>query len=188
MQQILRSTGELAGKAAAGGTGSSEFVRGALVRDSVQHKGKALSEGQVYMIFNRVCARNDQWLSEGKLIEGPMDWIKDKAGQAAGAVAGKAKQIGKNLTTKVTADKLNSAWQKAGSPMDSEEVAKVLTTAGVGDDVVKSVYADLKIPAAGSAADQAAMPDTELDKLIDQLNTKQKKEIVKYLQQQLRAA
>ena len=72
--------------------------------------------------------------------------------------------------------------------MDSEEVAKVLTAAGVGDDVVKSVYADLKIPAAGSAADPAAMPDTELDKLIDQLNTKQKKEIVKYLQQQLRAA
>jgi hypothetical protein len=144
--------------------------------ESQSRKGKKLSEGQVYLVFNRVCAK--------QLNEGPLDAIKGLAGKAAD----KAKTVGKNLTTKVTADKLNSAWKKAGSPLDSEEVAKVITAAGVGDDIVKSVYTDLKIPAAGSAADPAAMPDTELDKLIDQLNTKQKKEIVKYLQQQLRAA
>ena len=139
--------------------------------------GKKLSEGQIYMIFNRVSAQQ-------QLTEGPMDFIKGAAAKGMD----KLRTVGKNLTTKVTADKLNSAWKKAGSPMDSEELAKVLTAAGVGDDVVKSVYADLKIPAAGSAADPSAMPDTELDKLIDQLNIKQKKEIVKYLQQQLRAA
>ena len=166
---------------------------------SVQHKGKALSEGQVYMIFNRVCARNDQWLSEGKLIEGPMDWIKDKAGQAAGAVAGKAKQIGKNLTTKVTADKLNSAWQKAGSPMDSEEVAAILKQAGVGDDVVGKVYTDLKLPAPGaapaagaeekSAAAQATAGGyAEIKKSIMQLNTKDKKRMIAYLTKQLGTA
>ena len=167
--------------------------------ESVQHKGKALSEGQVYMIFNRVCARNDQMLSEGKLIEGPMDWIKDKAGQAAGAVAGKAKQIGKNLTTKVTADKLNSAWQKAGSPMDSEEVAAILKQAGVGDDVVGKVYTDLKLPAPGaapaagaeekSAAAQATAGGyAEIKKTIMQLNTKDKKRMIAYLTKQLGTA
>ena len=150
---------------------------GAVGVESTVITGKKLSEGQIYMIFNRVSAQQ-------QLTEGPMDFIKGAAAKGMD----KLKTVGKNLTTKVTADKLNSAWKKAGSPMDSEELAKVLTAAGVGDDVVKSVYADLKIPAAGSAADPSAMPDTELDKLIDQLNIKQKKEIVKYLQQQLRAA
>jgi hypothetical protein len=150
---------------------------GAVGVESTVITGKKLSEGQVYMIFNRVSAQQ-------QLTEGPMDFIK---GAAAKGMS-KLKTVGKNLTTKVTADKLNSAWKKAGSPLDSEEVAKVITAAGVGDDIVKSVYTDLKIPTAGSAVDPAAMPDTELDKLIDQLNTKQKKEIVKYLQQQLRAA
>ena len=144
-------------------------------KESYYVQTRPLSEGQVYLVFDRVI----------KLNEGPIwDKVKGVAGKAAGAVAQKAGQIGTNLTTKITADKLNSAWKKAGSPMDSEEVAKVLTAAGVGDDIIKQVYTDLKI----SAADPAASSDTELDKLIDQLNTKQKKEIVKYLQQQLRAA
>ena len=140
--------------------------------DSYTPTGKKLSEGQVYLVFNKIVTRNNYLLTEGRLVEGPMDWLKTKA---------------RNLTTKVTADKLNSAWQKAGSPMDSEAVAKVLADAGVNPDVVKKVYTDLKIPAAGAAA-PAAMSDAELDKLIDQLNTKQKKEILTYVQQQLRAA
>jgi hypothetical protein len=143
-------------------------------KESYYVQTRPLSEGQVYLVFDRVV----------KLNEGPIwDKVKGAAGKAVGAVAQKAGQIGTNLTTKVTADKLNSAWKKAGSPTDSEEVAKILTAAGVGDDVVKQVYTDLKISAA-----PAAMSDAELDKLIDQLNTKQKKEILTYVQQQLRAA
>ena len=138
-------------------------------KNSVERTGKKLSEGQVYLVFNKIVTRNNYLLSEGRLAEGPMDWLKTKA---------------KNLTTKVTADKLNSAWKKAGSPMDSEAVAKVLADAGVNPDVVKKVYTDLKIPAAGAAA----MSDAEFGKLIDQLNTKQKKEILTYVQQQLRTA
>ena len=155
---------------------------------SVQHKGKALSEGQVYMIFNRVCARNDQMLSEGKLIEGPMDWIKDKAGQAAGAVAGKAKQIGKNLTTKVTADKLNSAWQKAGSPMDSEELKQfLLSYGGIEAPVVDKVFTDLKISSAPTAQ-ATASGYAEVKKAIAQLNTKDRTRMIAYLTKQLGTA
>ena len=155
---------------------------------SVQHKGNALSEGQVYMIFNRVCARNDQWLSEGKLIEGPMDWIKDKAGQAAGAVAGKAKQIGKNLTTKVTADKLNSAWQKAGSPMDSEELKQfLLSYDGIEAPVVDKVFTDLKI-AAAPAAQATPSGYAEVKKLISTLNTKDRQRMIQYLTKQIGTA
>ena len=142
------------------------------LKNSIERTGKKLSEGQVYLVFNKIVTRNNYLLSEGRLAEGPMDWLKTKA---------------KNLTTKVTADKLNSAWKKAGSPMDSEAVAKVLADAGVNPDVVKKVYTDLKIPAAGAAA-PAAMSDAEFGKLLDQLNTKQKKEILDYVQQQLRTA
>jgi 2-hydroxychromene-2-carboxylate isomerase len=130
------------------------------------------------MVFNRVCAQQ-------QLNEGPIwDKVKGVAGKAAGAVAQKAGQIGKNLTTKFTADKLNSAWQKAGSPTDSEEVAKILTAAGVGDDVVKKVYADLKISAAPEA--QAATGSyAEIKKLIMQLNTKDRQRMIQYLTKQI---
>ena len=139
---------------------------------------RPLSEGQVYLVFDRVV----------KLNEGPIwDKVKGAAGKAVGAVAQKAGQIGTNLTTKVTADKLNSAWKKAGSPMDSEEVAKILTAAGVGDDVVKQVYTDLKISAAPEA--QAATGGyAEVKKAIAQLNTKDRKRMIAYLTKQLGTA
>jgi len=146
--------------------------------------GRLLSEGQVYMIFNRVCARNDQLLSEGKLIEGPLDAIKGMAGKAMGAVAGKAKQIGTNLTTKVTADKLNSAWQKAGAPTDSEEVKAFLTNQNVNPDVINKVFTDLKISATPTAkADSGGY--AEIKKSIMQLNNKDRQRMIQYLTKQL---
>ena len=139
---------------------------------------RPLSEGQVYLVFDRVV----------KLNEGPIwDKVKGAAGKAVGAVAQKAGQIGTNLTTKITADKLNSAWKKAGSPTDSEEVAKILTAAGVGDDIVKQVYTDLKISAAPEA--QAATGGyAEVKKAIAQLNTKDRKRMIAYLTKQLGTA
>ena len=148
---------------------------------------RPLSEGQVYLVFDRVV----------KLNEGPIwDKVKGAAGKAVGAVAQKAGQIGTNLTTKITADKLNSAWKQAGSPTDSEEVAKILTAAGIGDDVVKQVYTDLKLPAPGAAgaeenpaaAQAAAGGYAEIKKAIAQLNTKDRKRMIAYLTKQLGTA
>jgi hypothetical protein len=144
-------------------------------KESYYVQNRPLSEGQVYLVFDRVV----------KLNEGPIwDKVKGAAGKAVGAVAQKAGQIGTNLTTKITADKLNSAWKKAGSPMDSEEVAKVLTAAGVGDDVVKQVYTDLKISAAPAATGGYA----EVKKAIAQLNTKDRTRMIAYLTKQLGTA
>jgi hypothetical protein len=147
-------------------------------KESYYVQTRPLSEGQVYLVFDRVV----------KLNEGPIwDKVKGAAGKAVGAVAQKAGQFGTNLTTKVTADKLNSAWKKAGSPMDSEEVAKILTAAGVGDDVVKQVYTDLKISAAPEA--QAATGGyAEVKKAIAQLNTKDRTRMIAYLTKQLGTA
>ena len=163
-----------AGSGVGSGAAASDLAKQSASSPQTQSReyvGPRLSEGQVYMVFNRVVARNDRLLTEGWLVEGPLDFIKNAA---------------KNLTTKVTADKLNKAWKAAGSPLDSEALSKILGDAGVNADVVKKVYTDLKIPAAGAAP--AAMSDAELDKLIDQLNIEQKKEIAQLLQQQLKAA
>jgi len=137
------------------------------------------------MIFNRVSAQQ-------QLTEGPMDFIKGAAAKGMD----KLKTVGKNLTTKFTADKLNSAWKKAGSPMDSEEVAAMLKQAGVGDDVVSKVYTDLKLPAPGAApaeenpaaAQAAAGGYAEVKKAIAQLNTKDRKRMIAYLTKQLGTA
>jgi hypothetical protein len=120
-----------------------------LKAESIQYNSKKLSEGQVYLVFNRICAT--------QLDEGVFDRVKNVASKAAGAVVNKAKTIGQNLTTKVTADKLNSAWQKAGSPTDSEELKKFLIAQGVDTATVDSVYTSLKIP---SSTATAAEPET----------------------------
>jgi len=73
--------------------------------------------------------------------------------------------------------------------MDSEEVAKILTAAGVGDDVVKQVYTDLKLPAPGAAsAEENSEGYAEIEKAIAQLNTKDRTRMIAYLTKQLGTA
>jgi hypothetical protein len=72
-----------------------------------------------------------------------------------GRAADWAKTKGHNLTTKVTADKLQSAWKKAGSPMDSDKVAQVLQGAGVDPQVINQAYTGLKIPAPAAVSADA---------------------------------
>jgi ribosomal protein L12E/L44/L45/RPP1/RPP2 len=117
-----------------------------------------------------------------------MDWLKTKA---------------KNLTTKVTADKLNAAWQKAGSPTDSEQLKKFLIDQGVATEVVDKVYATMQLPAAGAAPaadaqksqDAAALDPKQAETLyakvkkeILTLDKKSQKQMTAYLQKQLGTA
>ncbi len=145
------------------------------IGESAVKRGKTLSEGRVYLVFKHVCETNNNLIAEGKLVEGPMDAIKGAAGKAANWLQTK----GKNLTTKVTADKLNSAWQKAGSPTDSEELKKFLGSQGVAADVIDSVYKTLKIApekAAGGAADVE-----QVKQMISKLPTDRKARLLKFL-------
>lgn len=165
---------------------SLQRLQAATMGESIQWTGRKLSEGQVYMIFNRV--------SREQLTEGPLDAIKGAAGKAAGWLATK----GKNLTTKVTADKLNSAWQKAGSPMDSDQVAAILQAQGVDKGIVDKVYADLKLPAAADPAakkeptlDQPAKATSQYMQTKDQilkLNKKERQRLMAQLQKELGTA
>jgi len=81
------------------------------------------------------------------IFEGPMDTLKKGAAavgsafkKGAAAVGAKAAQVGKNITTKVTADKLNKAWVAAGKPDDSDKIANVLRNVGVSDEVLAPIY------------------------------------------------
>jgi hypothetical protein len=104
-------------------------------------EGVQLSERQLATLFTLIQIKNRQ------VNEGMWDSIKGAASNAMGAVANKASTIGKNLTTKITADKLNSAWKKAGSPTDSEQVAQVIQGAGADPALVSKAFTDLGIPA-----------------------------------------
>jgi len=115
---------------------------------------KKLSEGQIYMLFNRVDRAQD-YLAEAGLLSKVGGAIKG----AVSKVGQKIATTGKNLTTKVTADKLNSAWQKAGSPTDSAELFDFLTQQGVNKEVIAPVYDTMKLPVPKGASEPA--DDTE---------------------------
>ena len=162
--------GAAAQGAIAAGTGTKDK------KESVVYQTRPLSEGQVYLVFSKI----------EQLNEGPIDWIKDKASKAAGAVAQKAQQVGTNLTTKVTANKLNSAWQKAGAPTDTDELAQFLEKQGVDSETVKTTYAGLKLPAPGAGA-EAAKQKTDFEnvkKMIMALPTDRKVRLLKFLTKQ----
>jgi hypothetical protein len=138
-------------------------------QESLEYRTRPLSEGQVYLVFKR-------------LDEGPMDAIKGFAGK----VADKARNVGTNLTTKITADKLNSAWQKAGAPTDSEELKKFLTGQGVDVNAIDTVYKSLKIATGNEQAATSLYSQVKAD--LSKLDKKGKQRLTAYLQKQLGTA
>ena len=143
-------------------------------KESYYVQTRPLSEGQVYMIIDRV-------LTEA----GFMDKIKAGAGKALGAVAKGADWVGKQATEKVTSAKLLAAWKLEGSPTDSEEFKQfLLNYGGIEAPVVDKVFTDLKISAA-PAAQAATGGYAEIKKSIMQLNTKDRKRMIQYLTKQL---
>jgi hypothetical protein len=126
--------------------------------ESVVYQFKPLSEGQIYLLFDRVCSTNNRLLSEGKI------WEADSAAAPKMStwdkIKTKASEFGKNLTTKVTASKLNSAWKSAGQPTDSDEVAAFLVKQGVNAEVVNQTFADMKLPTPKTAKAPAAKEPT----------------------------
>ena len=104
-------------------------------------------------------------------------------------------RLGKNLTTKITADKLEKAWNKAGSPTDSDQVADVLRKAGVSDEILAPIFKTMGVelgqagqedPAqAAGGADQAQAAGTldfkTLQSAVAQLRTRDAQSLLKYM-------
>ena len=121
-------------------------MRKAMGNESISATGTSLTESQVRLVFSMVNGL------PVVLTEGPLDALKGAAGKAMDW----AKTKGHNLTTKITADKLRQAWKAAGSPMDSEAVAGILTSAGVDKGIVDSVYKTIGIPTTATPAEPTA--------------------------------
>jgi hypothetical protein len=84
--------------------------------------------------------------------EGIMDSLK-------GMFGGKKDAAATASARGVTADALNKAWTNAGSPTDSEEVAKVLQGAGIPAETVTKIFTDLKLPAPTGKVEPTLNPE-----------------------------
>ena len=119
-------------------------------------EGKRLMRGQQRAVFEAV-----QYIYEEPGMLTQIQRKADKLLQKLGVTGG-------NLTNKITADKLQQAWVKAGSPMDSDDISDFLQQQGVEKGVVKATYNTLKIapaapttaPAKPPAPAPAPAPDT----------------------------
>jgi hypothetical protein len=137
---------------------------------------RPLSEGQVYLLLKKISTTE-------QLNEGPMDWIK----KGAAAVGKGISRVGQNITNKVTYEKLLAGWKLDGSPTDSEELKKFLTSMEISDDIVNKVYTDMKLDTTSSAETPAATTGgyAEIKKSIAQLNTKDRQRMIQYLTKQI---
>jgi len=87
-------------------------------------------------------------------------WAKDKV---AGGVAG-VKQGMKDAGNKVTANKLNKAWKKAGSKTDTGSVVNVLSGAGLSNDDIASIGTTTKVdlpPPTSTSTDPDGVKDSQ---------------------------
>jgi hypothetical protein len=136
--EIERSGDNVEGRRAASLKARAAMAKG----ESIYRQNRPLSEGQVYLLFKRIDIAQS-YLAEA----GFLDKIKDKA-----------KTVGKNLTTKVTADKLASDWAKSKLPADSDDLYNFLLDKGIPADVIKPVYDTMQLPVPGDSNQQDAAP------------------------------
>lgn len=166
-QMIWKVLQNKAGLAGTGDVGAVIKALGGGVTTTESVATSKLTEAQIKRIF--VSSVRIQQVNEA---------VWDKVKGAAGALASKAQTVGKNITTKVTADKLMTAWKKAGSPTDSAAVAKIMKQAGVDDAIIASSMkapgnqpgADTTDTSGETPADVAPAPlDAQTQKFIQQL-------------------
>lgn len=109
--------------------------------------------------------RYEMWLLEKEQGELDLDnpntlgaKLKRKAKSTAQKAGSAAKQAGKDLGNKITANKLMKQWKKSGSPTDTGSIVNILSTAGLSADDISQISktAKVKLPADKAAADDSA--------------------------------
>jgi len=104
--------------------------------------------------------------------EGIWDTIKGAASKAVGAVKDKAAQVGANLTNKVTADKLNKAWQQGpgfsysgqARSVDSKVVQDFLVKQGVSAEIAANALKAVMGRTGGKVAGQLSQTPNAIRK------------------------
>lgn len=151
-------------------------------KEALEYNLRPLSEAQVSLLFKRISETNITMIAEGVIWEAGNEPEGQKPSFMQ-KVMGKAGEIGKNLTTKVTASKLMSAWKKAGSPADSDALSDFLKQQGVNDQVIAQTYTDMKLPAPGKGKVTAEIAD--IKKEISMLGPQTAKKLSDMLSQRL---
>ena len=164
MQNIIKGTAAAGIGASLAGVEANAAQREqgqaqAPAQESRRRRGNSLTETQITKLFIATAYNNDKYLMEAPNFKGMLGKAKQAIGKGAaaagdaiskGAQAGlaKAQQVGTNITTKVTADKLMKAWTKAGKPTDTIQVATLISNFGVDPGVMAQSYqtAGLKMP------------------------------------------
>lgn len=173
------------GAVAAGGVAADGEKKKQPPTESLLYNLKPLSEAQASLLFKRISETNRMMIAEGVIWEAGDEPVGQKPSFMQ-KVMGKAADFGKNLTTKVTASKLMSAWKTAGSPADSDGLADFLKQQGVNDQVIADTYAGMQLPPPGKGAGMAELAN--IKKEIEQLGPKTRQQITDFLSQRLGAA
>jgi hypothetical protein len=155
-----------------------------------------LSESDIFKLFTAVAYK--QPLVESQYVdEAPIGDMIKKAGSAvagaaksaagaagdaikkgASAVAQQAATTGKNITTKVTVDKLMTAWKKAGSPNNDAKMAQFLAGFGIEPRAVQAAFKTAKLDVPKD------IPMDQVEVIVSQTkqNSKLKDAIIAYLE------
>ena len=155
----------------------------AAAQGSIQASGNAkqesiqLTSSQVHTIIEQ-CSNTPSAVNEG-----PLDAIKQGVKKGASAVGKKASTVGRNMTNKVTASKLEAAWKKAGSPTDSTEIAKVLRSAGVSNETIAPAFkkVGVKFTAPSQGDSRPSQGNNDITSQINQLTSGEAAELKKYI-------
>ena len=135
----------------------------------------ALTEDQITKLFVAIAYKQNLMEAPGMLSN-----LKKQIGKGVTKLGQKARQVGTNITTKITADKLMKAWNKAGKPTDSVQIAQWLTTQGVDGAVMQQAFqtANIKMPDLKKIAS-----DDPVMALAQKINTNPgiKKQVLQYL-------
>lgn len=139
-----------------------------------------LTSKQVTALFESIAIQEGLWDQfKNRVVGSPEEraevgqQIKQGVGKVAGAVAQKAQTVGKNITTKFTADKLNKAWKAAGSPTDSEAIKDLLIAQGIDAGLVDNSMKSFNV----ATIDRSRIPD------INKMSKEQLQQLLQALEQ-----
>ncbi len=127
-------------------------------------ESQQLTNDQVTKLFETIIVEAGLW-----------DKFKTGLGQAGAkakeVVGQQVQKIGHNITTKITADKLQKAWKSAGSPTDSDAIKNLLIAQGIDATIVDNSLKALNISPANSSRlpDISKMSDQQLQQLLQTL-------------------
>lgn len=136
----------------------------------------SLTDEQVTALFETIVIEAGLWdkfktqvLGEPEQRAEVGKQIKQGVAKAAGAVSQQAQRIGTNLTTKITADKLQKAWKAAGSPTDSDQLQKFLVAQGIDAGIIDAALKTITPATTSNLPDISKLSKQQLEQLLAML-------------------